>query len=132
MDVKKKKELLYYYISSVSNLDMDELKIDVDFNIVKNKLDGYMVLTKINTYSDPDMDSINRKIIKVSNKIYEALTQAIYDENFKLVRQSQSKENFGKYVMGPVISNINYNWHVNETLIVEIEYMVESIDAENE
>ena len=78
------------------------------------------------------VNSINFKISQVSDKIYEALTQVIYNENFKLVRQAQSKENFGKYVMGPVISNINYNWNDNETLIVELQYMVESIDAENE
>ena len=132
MDLKKKKEILYYYISSVSNLDMNELDINIDFNLVREKLDGYMVFVKLDSYSEPGMDSINFKISQVSDKIYNALTQVIYDENFKLVRQAQSKENFGKYVMGPVISNINYNWNDNETLIVELQYMVESIDAENE
>lgn len=132
MDLKKKKEILYYYISSVSNLDMNELEINIDFNLVREKLEGYMVFVKLDSYSEPGMDSINFKISQVSDKIYNALTQVIYDENFKLVRQAQSKENFGKYVMGPVISNINYNWNDNETLIVELQYMVESIDAENE
>ena len=132
MDLKKKKEILYYYISSVSNLDMNELDINIDFNLVREKLDGYIVFVKLHSYSEPDMDSINYKISQVSDKIYDALTQVIYDENFKLVRQAQSKENFGKYVMGPVISKINYNWYEDETLEVEIQFMVESIDAENE
>ena len=111
---------------------MNELEINIDFNLVREKLEGYMVFVKLDSYSEPGMDSINFKISQVSDKIYEALTQVIYNENFKLVRQAQSKENFGKYVMGPVISNINYNWNDNETLIVELQYMVESIDAENE
>lgn len=132
MDLKKKKEILYYYISSVSNLDMNELDINIDFNLVREKLDGYIVFVKLHSYSEPDMDSINYKISQVSDKIYDALTQVIYNENFKLVRQAQSKENFGKYVMGPVISKINYNWYEDETLEVEIQFMVESIDAENE
>ena len=38
MDLKKKKEILYYYISSVSNLDMNELEINIDFNLVREKL----------------------------------------------------------------------------------------------
>lgn len=132
MDLKKKKEILYYYISSVSNLDMNELDFNIDFNLVNNKLDGYIVLIKLNSYIEPDMDSINYKISQVSDKIYNALTQVIYDENFKLVRKSQSKESFRFYVMGPLISKINYNWAEGESLEVEIQFMVESLDAENE
>jgi hypothetical protein len=127
MDTKKKEQLLYYYIMSSSKLNPDEIKFSVDFDIYNEKLDNYTLFITYNSWSNPDIDSIKTKVQRITDKLYDAITHAIFDTNFKLVTYSMSKIPMDGFVSGPIITELNYKWNEDELLIVEFQVFVEAI-----
>jgi hypothetical protein len=127
MDTKKKEQLLYYYIMSSSKLNPDEIKFSVYFDIYNEKLDNYTLYISYNSYSNPDIDSINTKIKRITDKLYEAVTNVIFDTNFKLVTKSMSKIKIEEFVSGPLISELKYNFGEDESLTAEFQVFVEAI-----
>jgi len=129
-NVKKKKELLYYYIISYTKLDPNEITIDIDFSFVNQEiLDSYVVIVKYDTFCDPDIDTIFKKIKMVSSKIEEALNQVIFNTKFNLVSQNSTDVNISDNVMGSsLITDLTYKWSEDESLFTEIHYFVEALE----